>query len=145
MGNAPFEDVSPMKEWWFSIAMLVYQRGNCMTFGLDFVNYPSKKIGTSTSSMTLTSETIPTIFLPRVTWMCFHPYDLPCILETRLDDSWTANLRIQRGLEKFTRVICMMNSNFINLDDYQMICCYLQEVSKYLYIYTYPFTRNGML
>lgn len=29
----------------------------------------------------------------------------------------------------------MMNSNFINLDDYQMICCYLQEVSKYLYIY----------
>ena len=24
--NPPFEDVSPIKKWWFSIAMLVYQR-----------------------------------------------------------------------------------------------------------------------
>ena len=26
MGNPPFEDVSPIKKWWFSIAMLVYHR-----------------------------------------------------------------------------------------------------------------------
>ena len=26
MGNPPFEDVSPIKNWWFSSAMLVYQR-----------------------------------------------------------------------------------------------------------------------
>ena len=24
MGNPPFEDVSPIKNWWFSIARLVY-------------------------------------------------------------------------------------------------------------------------
>jgi len=27
MGNPPFEDVSPIKDWWFSIAMLVTTRG----------------------------------------------------------------------------------------------------------------------
>ena len=26
MGNPPFEDVSPILKWWFSIAMLVYRR-----------------------------------------------------------------------------------------------------------------------
>ena len=26
MGNPPFEDVSPIEKWWFSIAMLVYQK-----------------------------------------------------------------------------------------------------------------------
>ena len=26
MENGPFEDVFPIKKWWFSIAMLVYQR-----------------------------------------------------------------------------------------------------------------------
>ena len=26
MENGPFEDVFPIKKWWYSLAMLVYQR-----------------------------------------------------------------------------------------------------------------------
>ena len=73
--------------------------------------------------------------------MRFHPYDLPCILETRriltkgFDDS-CARTEGSNGVEKFTRVI-YNELNFINLDDYQMICFHIQEVSEYLYIYIY--------
>ena len=56
-----------------------------MTFGLVLINYPSKKKHGYQFHDVLTSETTPTNFLPEVTWMCFHPCDLPCILETRLD------------------------------------------------------------
>ena len=53
-----------------------------MTFGLVILIILPKKHGYQYHDV-LTSETIPTNFLPEVTWMCFHPYDLPCILETR--------------------------------------------------------------
>jgi len=39
MGNPPFEDVSPLKKWWFSLAMLVYERVTA-SFGVPFSSFP---------------------------------------------------------------------------------------------------------